>query len=73
MEDIQKFIDYMKDHKICIRFIEQMPLGNKNTTIALTRNEIRKNLKDQGIRFHKPNKEWEMGQQFMKQWKDIRE
>ena len=53
MEDIQKFIDYMKDHKICIRFIEQMPLGNKKTTIALTRNEIRKNLKDQGIRFHK--------------------
>lgn len=48
-----KFIDYMKDHKICIRFIEQMPLGNKKTTIALTRNEIRKNLKDQGIRFHK--------------------
>ena len=43
----------MKDHKICIRFIEQMPLGNKKTTIALTRNEIRKNLKDQGIRFHK--------------------
>ena len=37
MEDIQKFIDYMKDHKICIRFIEQMPLGNKNTTIALTK------------------------------------
>lgn len=69
MEDIQKFIDYMKDHKICIRFIEQMPLGNKKTTIALTRNEIRKNLKDQGIRFHKPNKEWEMAQQFMKQWK----
>ena len=53
MEDIQKFIDYMKDHKICIRFIEQMPLGNKKSTIALTRNEIRKNLKDQGIRFHK--------------------
>lgn len=53
MEDIQKFIDYMKDHKICIRFIEQMPLGNKKTTIALTKNEIRKNLKDQGIRFHK--------------------
>ena len=24
-----------------------MPLGNKKTTIALTRNEIRKNLKDQ--------------------------
>ena len=50
MEDIQKFIDYMKDHKICIRFIEQMPLGNKKTTIALTRNEIRKNLKDQGYK-----------------------
>lgn len=26
MEDIQKFIDYIKYHKICIRFIEQMPL-----------------------------------------------
>lgn len=53
MDDIQKFIDYMKDHKICIRFIEQMPLGNKRITTAFTRDEIRKNLKDQGIIFHK--------------------
>lgn len=53
MEDIQKFTDYIKYHKICIRFIEQMPLGNKQITSSLSRDEIRKNLKDQGIRFHK--------------------
>lgn len=53
MEDIQKFIDYMKEHRSCIRFIEQMPLGKKQITSKITRNEIRNNLKDQGIRFHK--------------------
>lgn len=53
MEDIQKFIDYIKDHNICVRFIEQMPLGKKQITSSLSRDEIKKNLRDQGIRFHK--------------------
>lgn len=53
MQDIQKFIDYIKDHKICIRFIEQMPLGNRQITTALSRDEIRNNLKNQGMKFHK--------------------
>ena len=53
MQDIQKFVDYIKDHKICIRFIEQMPLGNRQITTALSRDEIRNNLKKQGMKFHK--------------------
>lgn len=54
MEDIQKFIDYIKEHKICIRFIEQMPLGNRQiTSSSISRDEIRNNLKDQGMKFHK--------------------
>lgn len=53
MEDIQKFIDYIRNHKISIRFIEQMPLGKKKVTTSLSRNEIRNNLKEQGIKFHK--------------------
>lgn len=53
MQDIQKFVDYIKDHKICIRFIEQMPLGNRQITTSLSRDEIRDNLKKQGMKFHK--------------------
>lgn len=54
MEDIQKFIDYIKYHKICIRFIEQMPLDNRQiTSSSISRDEIRNNLKDQGMKFHK--------------------
>ena len=53
MDDIQKFIIYLKDHKTCIRFIEQMPLGKKQGISKITRNKIRKNLKEQGIKFHK--------------------
>lgn len=53
MQDIQKFVDYIKDHKICIRFIEQMPLGNRQIMTALSRDEIRNNLKKQGMKFHK--------------------
>ena len=53
MQDVQKFVDYIKDHKICIRFIEQMPLGNRQITTSLSRDEIRDNLKKQGMKFHK--------------------
>lgn len=53
MEDIQKFIGYIRDHKISIRLIEQMPLGKKKVMTSLSRDEIRNNLKKQGIKFHK--------------------
>ena len=53
MQDVQKFVDYIKNHKICIRFIEQMPLGNRQITTSLSRDEIRDNLKKQGMKFHK--------------------
>lgn len=53
MQDVQKFVDYIKNHKICIRFIEQMPLGNRQITTSLSRDEIRDNIKKQGMKFHK--------------------
>lgn len=53
MEDIYKFIEYTKDHKICIRFIEQMPIGREQTQKCLSRNEITNRLKEEGIHFQK--------------------
>lgn len=51
--DISKFIEYTKDHKICIRFIEQMPIGKEQTQKCLSRDEITDRLKKEGIYFQK--------------------